>query len=414
MKPLILLGTMCLATHSWLHAVELEARQITHGPQHHFFGYIGHVQNVPWNKSGRYILALRTGFQDHMPQPDEAAEIVLLDTANGYAECVVDRTRAWNPQQGTMLYWNPQAQETQFFFNDRDLATGRIFTVLFDISAGENGKRVREFRFDDTPIGNSGVAQKGGWFAAINYARLARLRPVTGYPRTYDWTKGVAHPKDDGVFRVNLETGEKQLLVSFHQLAETLRAKHPDIDAKELFINHTLSNRDSDRIFFFVRADFDSRDKRLNEPFFMNADGSGLTPMKQFIGGHPEWENGHWMIGALDKQQVIYDTDTQQVVGTIGTRAILPDPEGDVSLSPDGKWFVNGSRKGSQNYYTIVRKADNTWAKSGGFDVTGWTAGDLRCDPAPCWNRESSQIVFPAIADDAGKTRQMFVIRVKE
>jgi hypothetical protein len=414
MKPLVLL---CAALWAWTEAVlalELEVRQITQGPQHHFFGYIGHVQNIPWNKGGRYIVALRTGFQDHLPRRDDAAEIVLLDTAHDYAERVVDRTLAWNPQQGTMLYWNPQAQETQFFFNDRDPKTGRIFTVLFDVSAGNGGKRVREYRFDDTPIGNSGVAQKGGWFAAINYARLARLRPVTGYPEAFDWTTGVMHPADDGVFRVDVASGEKRLLVSFAQLADVLRPTNPDIDTKELFINHTLSNRDSDRIFFFVRADFDSRTKRVNLPFFMNADGTGLTRMKQFIGGHPEWGTGHRMIGALDGRQVIYDTDKQEVVGAIGTREILSEPEGDISLSPDGRWLVNGSRRDNRNRYTFVRLSDNASITSKAFDVTGWTSGDLRCDPAPTWNRESTQIVFPAIADDADKTRQMFVIRLKE
>ena len=75
---------------------------------------------------------------------------------------------------------------------------------------------------------------------------------------------------------MNIESGEKQLLVSFDQLADVLREKDPDIDAKELFINHTLSNRDSDRIFFFVRADFDSRDKKLNEPFPSSGKGVSL------------------------------------------------------------------------------------------------------------------------------------------
>jgi hypothetical protein len=414
MKWLMFAWTVLFASAPCIRALELEVRQITHGPQHHFFGYIGHVQNIPWNKSGRYILALRTGFQDRMPRADDVAEIVLLDTTHDYEERVVERTRAWNPQQGTMLYWNPQAQETQFFFNDRDPKTGRVFTVLFDLSAGEKGKRVREYRFAESPVGNSGVAQQGGWFAAINYARLARLRPVTGYPETFDWTAGVMHPKDDGVFRVNVDTGEKRLLMSFDQLAEALRPTHPDIDSKELFINHTLSNRESDRIYFFVRADFDSRTKKLNEPFFMNIDGTGLTPLKQFIGGHPEWDTGRCMIGAVDKQQVIYDTDKQEVVGVIGSREVLPEPEGDISLSPDARWLVNGSRKDSRNRYTFVRRSDNAWVKSDEFDVTGWTSGDLRCDPAPCWNRDSDQIVFPAIANDAGKTRQMFVIRLKE
>jgi len=44
----------------------LEFEQITHGPMTHFFGYIGHVQNIPRNKSGRYIAALQTNFHDRM------------------------------------------------------------------------------------------------------------------------------------------------------------------------------------------------------------------------------------------------------------------------------------------------------------------------------------------------------------
>lgn len=390
--------------------LKLETQQITFGPKHHFYGYIGHVQNIPWNQSGRYLVALRTSFQDHLPQAHEAAEIVLLDTRSNYAARVVAETRAWNPQQGTMLYWNPDAPETQFFFNDRDPKTGKIFCVLFDITAGNGGKRIREFRFDDTPIGNSGVAQKGGWFAAINYARLARLRPVTGYPETYDWTKGVKHPTDDGVFLVDIHTGRKRLLVSFKQLADFIRPQRPDVDQMDLFINHTLNNRESDRIFFFVRGNFDDKANRINQGFIIRPDGTGLTPMKQFIGGHPEWESGPRMIGDVDGRQIIYDTDRQEIVGTLGTREIFPTPGGDVALSPDGKWLINGHRDGAINYYTFFRRADGAWTRSQGFDVQGWSFGDLRCDPAPCWNRNNREVVFPAIAKDG--TRQMFLLRL--
>ena len=62
-----------------------------------------------------------------MPRPGEAADIVLLDVQNDYAVRVVEQTRAWNFQQGTMLYWNPEAPETQFFFNDRDPETHQVF-----------------------------------------------------------------------------------------------------------------------------------------------------------------------------------------------------------------------------------------------------------------------------------------------
>lgn len=402
-------AALMLATNLACAEPALESRQLTFGPKHHFFGYIGHVQNIPWNGSGRYLLALQTEFQDRMPQATDAAEIVLLDTKSNYAVRVVERTRAWNPQQGTMLYWNPDAPETQFFFNDRDPKTGKIFCVLFDVSVG-SGKRIREFRYDDTPVGNSGVAQKGGWFAAINYGRLARLRPVTGYPAAFDWTTGIKHPTNDGVFRIDTRTGEKQLLASFQQLADAIRPLRPDVEEQELFINHTLNNRESDRIFFFARGNFEMTN-RINQGFVMHADGSGLTLMKQHIGGHPEWDAGHRMIGSVNKRQTIYDVDTQEVAGTLGSDEAFPQPEGDIALSPDGNWLVNGHRSRGTNYYTFFHRPDGTWVRSAGFNVRGWEAGELRCDPAPCWHRNNREIVFPAIAGDG--TRQMFQLRIK-
>ena len=131
-----------------------------------------------------------------MPGAQDAADIVLLDAARNYAEMKVDETRGWNPQQGAMIYWNPEQPSRQFFFNDRDPKTGKVFTALFDIV---DRKRVKEFRFDAGPAANGGVKQDGGAFAAINYARMARLRPVTGYPGAWDWTEGVNHPQDDGL-----------------------------------------------------------------------------------------------------------------------------------------------------------------------------------------------------------------------
>ena len=118
-----------------------EVRQLTSGPSHHFYGYIGHAGNSPYSADGRSLVALRTTFQDRMPGPQDAAEIVLLDAQKNYAETKIDETRAWNPQQGAMVYWNPEQPSRQFFFNDRDPKTGKVFTAIYDIV---NRKRVRD------------------------------------------------------------------------------------------------------------------------------------------------------------------------------------------------------------------------------------------------------------------------------
>ncbi len=385
-------------------------RRITSGPSHHFFGYIGQVRTIPWNASGRYIAALRTSFQDRMPTPKDAADIVLLDCENDYAARVIDRTRAWNPQQGTMMYWNPRAAETQLFFNDRDSKTGKVFCVLYDV---EKRRRIREYRFEDAPIGNGGVCQQGGQFAAINYGRIARLRPVTGYPEAYDWTVGQKHPADDGVFLVDIATGTKRLVASFKQMRDLLVKSRPDVDEKELFINHTLWSRDGERLFFFARGDFSSRDrtrKRLNVPFVVRVDGTGLKPLPHHFGGHPEWDEGSRMIGRRDKAQAIYDVELEQYVGTLGDPSIFPNPEGDIALSPDGTWLVNGWKRDGANHYAFFRRADGYAVRSDGIDKGQWT-GELRVDGAPCWNRDGTAVVVPGIASDG--TRQMFLISLE-
>lgn len=390
---------------------ELLVRQLTHGPANHFFGYIGQCRTLPWNATGRYVLALETNFQDRLPGAGDAAGICLIDTHDGNRVRVVDRTLGWNPQQGTMFYWNPAHPETQFFFNDRDPTTGKVFTVLFDLSRGAQGERIREYRFDNTPVGNGGVAQNGGYFLAINYARLARLRAVTGYKDAWDWTTRTAAPADDGIFRVDIQSGTKQLIVSFAQLREKLRGRDPQIDRRHLFINHTLNNRNNDLIYFYCRADFDDREKRLNVPFTVRPDGSGLTAHDIFIGGHPDWEYGSRIIGAAGDQQVIYDTAARQIVQVIGGKELFPNPGGDIALAPDGRWFVNSHRENEHHRYTILDRRTGEVRRSAPVPLGQWKSGDLRLDPAPCWNRTSDALLVPGLASDG--SRQLFVIELR-
>jgi len=392
-------------------SMKTSIRQITHGEENHFFGYIGQSKTIPWNLSEKRILALRTNFLDHLPDGNEPAGVVLvnLDKPEGdyYKVEKVDQSLGWNPQQGTMYYWNPDNQASQFFFNDRDPKTGKVFTVLFDI---DKGKRIQEYRFDDTPVGNSGVCPVGKSFLAINYARMARLRPVTGYKGATDWTEGVAAPGNDGIFIVDIKSGKKKLLVSFAQLETELKKKGLDTEGGALFINHTLWNRDGRIIYFYARAGWNgSSEKRTNVPCTINSDGTGLYVGHQFIGGHPEWGIGTRIMGSFEEKQVIYDVLQRKIVGTIGTPEALPDPEGDISLSPSGEWLANGFGEGTKNFYTIISLNDGKWVRTEGVSK-GEYSGDIRIDPAPCWNRQNNQILVSGITENG--TRQLFIVSI--
>jgi len=390
--------------------LKLEVTQLTYGPHHHFFGYIGQSLTTPWNASGRYILSLRTTFHDRMPNPGEAADVVLIDTHNDYRVLPVEKCRAWNFQQGTMFYWNPKHPETQFFFNDRDLETNLVFTVLYDV---EQKKRIREYRFEGLSVANGGVSPTGEFFLAINYGRMARLRPVTGYPGAADPTAATPAPDNDGIFRVDVETGKHRLIVSFRQLRDLLRKRHRKINEVGFYINHSLSNRTGDYVYFYGRARYGGNSMAVNVPCSVRTDGTELKA-HDYIGGHPEWDKGTVVIGARDGRLVRYDINRQAMVGQIATQEIIPDPGGDISLSPDGNWLACGysTRDRGQNKYVIVRRSDGAYAHSSTFSRGPYTRGELRIDPAPRWNREQTAILIPAMTDD--RTRQLHLIEVEQ
>ena len=389
--------------------INFEVQQITAGPKHHLFGYIGHALTIPWNKSERYIVSLQNDFYKRMPQKGEAADIILIDTKNDYKIIPVDKTYAWNLQQGTMLYWNPNAPETQFFFNDLDLETGLVFTVLYDV---EKRKRIREYRFENESIANGGVAPGGQYFAGINYGKISNSRVTISYPGAKDFAQeGPANPEDDGLFKVSIETGAKELIVSYKTIADYLKIDDPDYP---IYVHHTLWNRNNDRIIFIVRGKGDDKRRRgwPNVGCVIHSDGTGLGLID--YGGHPEWYENNLLILPNDDKGIfnIYNVDTKKVVGTIGEEGMFPNPGGDKAYSPDGKWFVGSHEKDEKRAYTFYRFSDQVHFNSPmipTFHGTGERRVN-RIDGAPRWNRESNKILVGGVADDG--SRQLFIIRM--
>ncbi len=75
--------------------------KLSSSPKHHFFEYYG---INPWDKTGRYHLALQTEFHTHRPTESDVAKVGLIDREthafNSFAQ-----TSAFNLQQGSMMYW---------------------------------------------------------------------------------------------------------------------------------------------------------------------------------------------------------------------------------------------------------------------------------------------------------------------
>jgi hypothetical protein len=184
-------------------------RALTHGPRHHFFGYYG---ISPWNASETLYACLESDFHERMPQPGERATVGVVDLATGRFEPVAT-TAAWNLQQGAMLHWLPPGgptspdSATTLVFNDLDADAGCFRPVVLDVAGGRR-------RTVPAPVGIGAVSPDGRYALGLDYARLHHQRPVVGYAGAHDRSEGVRCPDDDGVWRIDLLTGETTLLLS--------------------------------------------------------------------------------------------------------------------------------------------------------------------------------------------------------
>jgi hypothetical protein len=251
---------------------------LTAGPKHHFFGYYG---IPPWNRAQTKLVCLEVDLQDRLPEPGEKARIGLVDAKRG-GFAPLTETAIWNLQQGCMLYWNPRRENREILFNDRK--GGDVITVVMDV---ESGKR-REL-----PRAIAAVGRSGKYGLCIDYGRQGRMRKVVGYAAAADPFADDPAPKRDGIWRMDLRTGETKLLVSIAEVYERLRG-NPLIDGKRhLFFQHAVFNRDDSRFLFLARVFTDPPGAQLESAMFTaNVDGSELREVIPFGRGYRTLSGG--------------------------------------------------------------------------------------------------------------------------
>jgi hypothetical protein len=383
-------------------------RPLTRGPKHHFFGYYG---ISPWNKSLKTLVCLESDFQDHLPRPEEAAGIVVVDTATGAMERVTE-TRAWNFQQGAMLHWNPLKPETEILFNERD--GGRIISAAYDLATG---------RRRTLPRAINGVSHNGRYAVCLTYGRLTRLRPVVGYVGAVDPNPNADHPENDGVFLMDLETGKSKLVVSIRQIYERLVPKHPELKTRAMWFNHTVFNKNDTRFFFLARCwePLPSGGKRLESAMFTSdLDGRDIREVVAFGKGvsHFEWRNDREIMATFrvdGKVRHVLFTDGQSDYRVIG--ADFFEGDGHCSFARDSNWLVTDRNvpitlEKRLFVYELGAQKGRELARFPMFEER-FLGGDLRCDLHPRWRADMRQICVDAL-DTRDRTRQVHIVDVTD
>jgi len=373
--------------------------QITDNSKEHLFASYYGINS--FNLSETYVTVLETDIKYELPDENDLATLGLVDLKNNDFIPLTE-TRAWNFQQGCMAHWLGTSPDSLIIFNDfRD---GKYVSVILNVHTK------KEIKIISYPV--SAVSPDGKEAVSINFSRLRITRPDYGYGGNgQDPRAEIAFPEDDGLFLINLETGDAKLIVSYDQVKDLVP---PVGDGTIEWFNHTLFSRKGTKIFWLSRQIVNN--SRITTSFTVNRDGSNLQRCfpDNWAGSHFDWLND-------DELMVTANFDGKQyghVLFTVGEKKYkrlgngLLDYDGHGTFSSDQKWMVtdtypsNGLRE--QKIY-LMDMLTEAVLPLGRFVQPSEFEGFWRCDIHCRWSPGNKMIGFNSTNSGS---RQVYIFRL--
>jgi hypothetical protein len=213
-------------------------KKITSQPGYHWFAYYDKIQCDP---SNRYVLGMQTAFEHRSPTPDDGIAIGMIDLQNDCRWIKLGESHAWGWQQGCQLQFIPSSED-EIVWNDKE---GDRFVCRI--------MNIRTRRTRTIPWAVYALSPDGKWAITADYRRINDTRPGYGYAGIADPYAHQSAPDSSGIWKINLQTGEAQLLISIAQAAHINNPYDTQTaDAKHWF-NHLLFNPDGTRFIFLHR-----------------------------------------------------------------------------------------------------------------------------------------------------------------
>lgn len=378
-------------------------RQITQKPGFHWFAYYDKLQFSP---DDRYVLSHQVGFEHRSPKPEDVIQVGMIDLQDGDQWIELGTSRAWNWQQGCMLQWVPNTEST-IMWNDRE--EDRFVCHLLDVKTGQ--KRT-------LPRAIYALSPDGKWGISTDFRRLNDTRPGYGYTGIADPNKDVLAPEDSGLWRINLETGEEQLIFSLAQAAAIPYTGAPEGFSKNAkhWFNHLLFSPDGSRFIFLHRWKGEGDKSFVTRLFTINADGSDpyiLDPLGRT--SHFVWKDpSHvfaWAFHPSHGERFYLFKDKTPEVEVVGKDKMPKNGHNTYVPNTNNEWVLNDTypdEKRLQNPYLYHVPTDRR-IPLGHFYSPAFYTGEWRCDTHPRSSRSGKLV---CIDSPHSSGRQLYLIDV--
>jgi hypothetical protein len=399
---------------------------------HYFFGY---YNKSNWDKTGRYLLAHQVPWPDAYLTPDLKANVGYFDLERGDSFTAVGSTRTWNWQMGAQLQWLDAAPGRKIVYNIRtDDASARYPFFGSEICDLESGEKRR------LPLPVYVVAPNSQWALSVNYRRLYFTHETIGYSCDRVREDLENYPAGDGIYRMDVESGDYRLVVSYEQLSQF----HPRESMRNAihWVSHIEVNPASSRVLFLHRWTERVKDETcfLHRLITMNPDGSGMRllecsdhPLPQLAAdfdpsavgtfdyekseyqiSHPLWRNDQeiivWGPHAGSIHYHLYQDSDAGLVQVIGKETLTEN--GHMTFSPaNGRWLISDTYPDERCERTLFIFDMQSGARHdlGSFYATPKLSKENRCDLHPRWRRDGAQVCVDSIHES---DRAMYIVDV--
>lgn len=354
-----------------------------------FFGF---HDLVPFSTDNKRLLANRFDIPLRMPELGEPLEVGYFDGPDHLEFHPVSSTRAWTWHMGCRLQWRGAGSD--IVFNDH--ADGFNIARIVNVDTGA---------VHDLPDSIGSVSPDGRWAVGYSFARVARCMPGYGYHYDIGDSEITAHaPLHNGIHIIDLETGQRKLLLSLAELAEM----QPEASMKGAthFATHTVFSPDSRRFIFLHRWIMgDNVAKRWSRLVSCDLEARSVCifPTVDMV-SHIGWRDSNHVIAycripRYDDQYVLFRDGAPEFSEVVGEGQFSSD--GHPSFEPDGRWMVTDTYPDRRRVQTLILYDTELRVR---YDIARLPMPvryqspsehqHWACDLHPRWDRSGSRICF--------------------